>query len=342
MTQARHKPHANHTHRRPLNLLSYGRWPGVCVRCSTEAQRAEGPSRQQRIAIKAHCEICEICTIENVRTAVADEQQPQTCNHGHPGKHSTTYLQSFTPRETSPPPSQQHAAAGSTRTQRSSGHASKHLAKQQRRGTSDLTDVSSNRTSTRPPSPAAPAQGKGRGRTKGGKAKSSKEGKAPSGNTQRSRGRDLGDPSPLDAPTLGLFYENGHGCNCAYYETELYLANTSDHNTKDWPTDPGKARTAPMRWPSAQSATSTYTHANCQPEYPHPLNSAGFRRDSMVYHHRSEIVTNRYVEELRCSIDKRTASLTEIEESMRLPASHPDAQKLQQALGPNSSGPGNH
>ena len=52
----------------------------------------------------------------------------------------------------------------------------------------------------------------------------------------------------------------------------------------------------------------------------------------MIDHYLSEIVPNKYVEELRCLIDERTAALTEIERSMRLPDSHPHAQALQELL----------
>ena len=50
---------------------------------------------------------------------------------------------------------------------------------------------------------------------------------------------------------------------------------------------------------------------------------------------------NKYVRELRRLIDERTAALTEIEESIRLPNSHPGAPRLQQALGPDSNESGN-
>jgi len=54
-----------------------------------------------------------------------------------------------------------------------------------------------------------------------------------------------------------------------------------------------------MGWPPTEAKASTYTFHNCQPGLSHPLNSAGFHREKMIDHYISEIVTNKYVDELR-------------------------------------------
>ena len=51
--------------------------------------------------------------------------------------------------------------------------------------------------------------------------------------------------------------------------------------------------------------------------------------------HQCTVLTNEYVEELRCLIDEHTAALAEIENPMHLPDKHPGKGDLQQALDPN-------
>ena len=78
-------------------------------------------------------------------------------------------------------------------------------------------------------SPAVPAQqGRGKGGSNNKGASNPKKGKTPNGNTSRSRGRGLRDPSPLDEQTLELFYATGQGCSRTYYQTELHLADTPE------------------------------------------------------------------------------------------------------------------
>jgi hypothetical protein len=81
-----------------------------------------------------------------------------------------------------------------------------------------------------------------------------------------------------------------------------------------------------MGWPSAESATSTYTYRSYRPEKAHPLDNAVLRNNTIhdvFVGYRSAAMTNEYVEELRILIDERTAALADVERSMRLPDAHP-------------------
>jgi hypothetical protein len=67
----------------------------------------------------------------------------------------------------------------------------------------------------------------------------------------------------------------------------------------------------------------------------HPLDDVGCDRNEVNkdYHN----LGNEYIRELRHLIDERTAALSEIQKSMRLPYWHPDALRLQRARGPNTN-----
>ena len=117
-----------------IRLPEQNKWPGPCIRCSTEEQRAEERSRQECTAFEAHCKLCEFCTTTDACSDVAGEHQPQAYNHGHHGKHSITYLPTIARQEApapeAPEPDAQHATKSTRKTARSTQYAAENLKKQ--------------------------------------------------------------------------------------------------------------------------------------------------------------------------------------------------------------------
>ena len=238
--------------------------PGPCIICSTEEQRVADRNRQERAAFAAHCRLCNLCTTADTCSDAASEHQ-WACNHSHHGRHSTTYLPIVEPQEApapkAPEPDAQRATKPAKKTERSTQYATE-SSKEQRTCTG---------------APAAPTrQEKVKGGSSSKGAGKPKAGKAPNGNTTRSRGQGLGDPSPLDEQTLELFYATGQGCRRAYYQTQLHLADTPEQRrlATYWPASPGKGL-ANMGWPSAETAIVTYTYRRYRRDRAHPLNGAG-------------------------------------------------------------------
>ena len=145
---------------------------------------------------------------------------------------------------------------------------------------------------------------------------------------------------PLDELTLGVLYDNDYCDDVGQYVTELcptakhgeefQHATNFDFDTLvpsvGWPT----------HGPPDQPTYSVVTRAHKpDPFREHPLDNVGCDREpvSQDYHR----LGNKYIRELRHLIDERTGALSEIHRSMRLPDEHPDALRLQQAVGPNTS-----